>query len=126
MPTSPLLSPANVSRWAAAPAILMGLANVPAPFQAEDFDLPTGVLWFFCVVGVAGLVSAVALLRRHPVGPLTTLVVAAVNALGAMIVLIQGNGSGVVGLVLGLSTIALLLVPAWFRTRGGRSVAARA
>lgn len=126
MPTPALLAPANVSRWAAAPAILMGLANVPAPFQAEEFDLPTGVLWFFCLVGVAGLAGAVALLRRHPVGPPATLIVAAINAVGSVIVLIQGDGAGVVGLVLGLAAVALLLVPAWFRTRGGPAVAARA
>ena len=124
MPTPALLSPANASRWAAAPAILMGLANVPAPFQAEDFDLPTGVLWLSCLLGVAGLVAAAALLRRHPAGPVATLVVAAVNAVGALIVLLQGDGAGAVGLVLGLSTIALLLVPAWFRTRRNRSAVA--
>lgn len=126
MPTPALLSPANASRWAAAPAILMGLANVPAPFQAEDFDLPTGVLWLSCLLGVAGLVAAAALLRRHPAGPVATLVVAAINAVGALVVLAQGDGAGVVGLVLGGLTIALLLVPAWFRTRNGRAVTARA
>lgn len=126
MPTPALLSPANVSRWAAAPAIVMGLANAPAPFQPEDFDLPTGVLWFFGLIGVAGLVAAIALLRRHPAGPPATLIVGAVNAIGGLVALIQGNGAGVVGLVLGLAAIALLLVPAWFRTRRTSSVAAPA
>lgn len=127
MPTSPLLSPANVSRWAAAPTILMGLANVGAPFQADQFDLPTGVLWFFGLVGVAGLAAAVALLRRHPVAPLAVLVIGAVNAIGGLAGVAQGQGNGVVGLVLGGLAIALLVVPAWLRTRGRTgSAAARA
>ncbi len=125
MPTSALLSPARVSRWAAAPTILMGLANVPAGFQPDQFDLPTGVLWFFSLVGVAGLVAAVALLLRHPAAPPTVAVIGAINAVGGLVALAGGDGAGVVGLVLGSAAIALLLVPAWWRTRNG-SLAAQA
>ncbi len=121
MPTSPLLSPARVSRWAAAPTILMALANVPVGLQPDEFDLPSGVLWLFSAVGVAGLVAAAALLLRHPLGPVPVLVIGAINAIGGLIVLAQGDGSGLVGVVLGGLAIALLVVPAWLRTRHGRT-----
>lgn len=125
MPTSALLSPTHVSRWAAAPTILMALANVPAGFQPDQFDLPKGLLWFFTAVGVAGLVAAVALVVRHAAGPLAVAAVGAVNIISGLAVLADGDASGVVGLVLGLAAVALLVVPAWWRTRS-RSFAARA
>ncbi len=125
MPTSALLSPTHVSRWAAAPTILMALANVPAGFQPDQFDLPTGLLWFFSAVGVAGLVAAVALLLRHAAGPPAVAGIGAINVIGGLAALAGGDGAGALGLVLGLAAIALLVVPAWWRTRS-HSVAARA
>lgn len=125
MPISPLLSPATVSRWAAAPTILMALANLPAGLQPDELDLPVSALWFFSAVGVAGLAASVALLRRHPIAPAAVLVIGVTNALGSLATLARGDASGVVGLVLGGAAIALLLVPAWWRTRNG-SLAAQA
>jgi hypothetical protein len=125
MPTSPLLSPANVSRWAAAPTILMGLANIPSGFEPEPFDLPPALAWFFTAVGVAGLLAAGALLRRHPAAPAAVLAIGFINIVGGLAVLARGYGSGVAGLVLGALSIALLVVP-WLRTRGRTGAAARA
>lgn len=114
---SPLLSPTNAGRWAAAPTVVMALANVPAAFQPDDFDLPAAVLWLFTAVGVAGLAAAVLLVLRHPIAPPAVAAIGAVNVIGGLAALVGGDGAGVVGLVLGGAALALLLVPAWRRSR---------
>ncbi len=55
----------KVIRYVAAVlTILMSLANLPVAFANTDQNTPTWLAWAATLLGVAGLVAAVALLRR--------------------------------------------------------------
>jgi hypothetical protein len=78
---------------AAAVTILMALMNLP-------FALGEGVVgWLVALVGVIGLVAAVALLRRMPGAPWAVTAVGVVNLAGAVLALGLDRDGAAVGLV---------------------------
>jgi hypothetical protein len=100
------------TRWAAVPTVAMALANLPFAFDDGDMDLPKAVAVLVSVLGVLGLAAAVGLLRRAPWGAPAVFVVGVINAIGGGIALAAGEGTGAVGVVLGLLAAALACVPA--------------
>ena len=75
-------------RWAAvAVTALMSLMNLPIAFDDGGSDIATPLAWGVTVLGVLGLVAAVALLRRVPWGRPAVLAVGAVNLVGAVVAL---------------------------------------
>lgn len=97
----------RITRWAAAPTLLMALLNVPAGPGADPNDVPTAVAWAATVIGLAGLVAGIALLRRVDWARPAVIAIGGINAAGGVAALIFGWSGGAVGLVLGLAAVAL-------------------
>ena len=102
----------HATRWAAAPTIVMALANLPVAFDDGDLDLPKVVAVLVSVLGVLGLAAAFGLVRRRPWGAPAVFIIGVVNVIAGAIAIAAGEGSGVVGVVLGLLAAALACVPA--------------
>lgn len=97
----------RITRWAAVPTLLMALLNVPAGPGSDPSDVPTGVAWAATVLGLAGLVAGIALLRKVDWARPAVIALGAINAAGGVAALILGWSGGAVGLVLGLAAVAL-------------------
>jgi len=113
-------------RWAAvAVTALMSLMNLPIAFDDGGSDIATPLAWGVTVLGVLGLVAAVALLRRVPWGRPAVLAVGAVNLVGAVVALANEWEGATIGLVvsvliLGLGFFADREAPAPSPAYGGR------
>ena len=101
----------KIARWAAVPTLLMALLNVPAGLASSDSDVPAGVAWAASVLGLAGLIAGIALLRRVSWSVPAVAAVGALNLLGAIAAMVEGWEGGPIGLVLSVIAIGLL-VPA--------------
>ena len=89
-------------RWTVVPLALMSLANVPAAFTSTSGeDGPKGSAWPATIVGIAGLVAVVSLVRRLSWGRPLAVAIGALNVAGGVWALAAGYGNGVVGVVLG-------------------------
>lgn len=99
----------RITRWAAVPTLLMALLNVPAGPGSDPDTVPTAVAWAATVVGLAGLVAGIALLRKVHWARPAVIALGAINAVGGVAALIFGWGGGAIGLVLGLAAVALAL-----------------
>jgi hypothetical protein len=99
-------------RTAAVVTILMALPNALAGPTASSSDMPRWLAWAGTVVGIAGFVAAIALIRRADWGRQAVIAVGALNVAGGIFRLAGGHGDGVVGLVLGGIAAALCLLPA--------------
>ena len=95
-------------RWAALPTFPMALFNVPAGPGAGNTDIPAAVCWLATAVGLAGLIAAVALLRRVSWGVPAVAAVAVLNMAGGVTAMVAGWDGGPVGLVLGLAALVLV------------------
>jgi hypothetical protein len=100
-------TPSKALRWtAAATTALMSLMNLPFAFDG-DAGVPQPVAWLVTLLGVAGLVAAVALLRDTGWAAWAVTVIAAVNLVGAVLALVRNQEGAVIGLVLS-AAIAVL------------------
>jgi hypothetical protein len=107
----------KVLRYAAAAVtVLMSLMNLPFAF-GDGVSAPVG--WLVTLIGVAGILAAVALLRNVPWAPWAVTAVGAVNFLGGVLALTQDRSGAVVGIV--VSTLITALGAACLRrpTAGG-------
>ena len=98
----------KIARWAAAPTLLMAVLNIPAGLDSSGSHVPAGIGWAATVVGLAGLVAGIALLRRVSLGVPAVAVVGAVNLVGAIAAMVEGWQGGPVGLVLSAAALGLL------------------
>lgn len=98
----------RVARWAAAPTLLMALPNALSGPTASPGDMPSGVAWAATVVGLAGLIAGIALLRRVSWGVGAVAGVAVVNLIGAIAAFVFGWSGAPIGLVLSLAALALV------------------
>ena len=94
-------------RWAAVPTLLMAVLNVGA--GPGSTDMPALVAWGGTVVGLAGLVAGISLLRRASWAPAAVIAIGALNVAGGILALVQDYEGAVVGLVLGAAAVALAL-----------------
>jgi len=98
----------KIARWAAVPTLLMALLNVPAGFAGSESDVPAGVAWTATVLGLAGLIAGIALLRRVSWSVPAVAAVGALNLLGAIAAMAEGWEGAPIGLVLSVITLGLL------------------
>ena len=105
---TPSIAPSRVARWAAMPTLLMGLMNVGAALPAAETDTPVGVNLTCAVVGLAGLIAGIALLRRVSWAVSAVVAVGALNLIGAAIALIAGWEGAPIGLVLSMAALILI------------------
>jgi len=106
----------RIIRYVAAVAtIVMALLNLPFAFDDGGIGLPGAVAVLFSLLGVAGLVCAVALFRSARWAAPAVIAVGAVNLVGAVVGLAKGWDGAVIGLVLSLVGTALAAAS----TRGG-------
>ncbi|GAA1031108.1 hypothetical protein GCM10009557_25360 [Virgisporangium ochraceum] len=93
---------------AAAVTVLMSLLNLPFAFGGRV------VGWLVTLLGVVGLVAAVALLRRVSGAPSAVTAVGVVNGSGAVLALAWDRDGAVVGIV--VSALVTVLGLACLRT----------
>jgi hypothetical protein len=95
-------------RWAAAAAtLLMGLMNLPIVVDDGGSDIPTAVGALISILGVLGIVAAVALLRRVSWSRPAVVAIGAVNLAGAVWALTADQEGAVIGLVVSLLGLGL-------------------
>lgn len=106
--SSRTVTPTKVARWAALPTLLMGLMNVGAALPAAETDTPVGVNLACAVVGLAGLIAGIALLRGVSWARAAVVAVGALNLIGAVVALIAGWEGAPIGLVLSVAALVLI------------------
>ena len=84
---------------AAVVTALMSLMDLPFAFD-DGSGIPKPVAWLVTIVGVAGLVAAVALLRNARWAGWAVTAVGVVNLAGAVLALVRDQDGAIVGLVL--------------------------
>lgn len=92
---------------AAAATALMALMNLPVGVDDGGAGLPGPVAWMFSLLGVIGLVVAVALCTRAAWAPAAALAVGAINLIGAVWAVATGTDGGFIGLTVSLAGAAL-------------------
>lgn len=102
---------------AAVATILMSLMNLPIAFDDGGQGLPKPVAWLISLLGVVGLVAAVALIARRSWGPSAVIAVGALNLLGAVVGLATGVDGAVIGLVVSALGTGFGIASARLRTR---------
>jgi len=100
-------------RWAAAAAtIVMSLMDLPFALDPGRSNPPPALAWAISLLGVLGIVAAIALLRRASWGRPAVLVIGAINLVAAAVAMIIGSEGAVIGLVVsGLIVVLGLLTP---------------
>ncbi len=96
-------NPMNLRNIVVIPLVLLSLMNLPAPFAA---DAPAA-WWSVTALGITGLAVAVALVRRLEWAAMATLIVGALNVVGALIALAVGAEGGIIGLTISALIVAL-------------------
>jgi hypothetical protein len=76
------------------------------PFAFSD-GVPAPVGWLVTLLGAAGIVAAVTLLRNVSWGPWAVTAVGAANFLGGVVALVQSRDGAVIGIVLSTLITAL-------------------
>jgi hypothetical protein len=98
-------------RYAAAGAtVLMSLMNLPFAVDDGGAGTPAPVAWLITLLGVAGLVAAIALLRGAGWAPWTVTTIGVLNLVGAGIALARDTEGALIGLVLSAVITALGVV----------------
>jgi hypothetical protein len=92
---------------AAWPTMVMAILNLPAIAAPTADDFYRGLEPFSAVLGVVGIIATVGLLRRADWSTPMILAVAVLNSLVGEIAVTRGLATGVVGIALGLLTLAL-------------------
>lgn len=108
----------RVVRWAAAAAtILMSLMNLPFIVTDGGAGFPLALNAVISLLGVVGVVSAIALLRGAPWGRPAVLAVGAINLAAA----VAGLITGMEGSVIGLSVSSAIVVLGFFSPESRRA-----
>ena len=105
---APSVATTKIARWAALPTLLMALMNVGAALPAEGTDTPVAVNLACAVVGLAGLIAGIALLRRMSRAVAAVVAVGVLNLIGAVVALIAGWEGAPIGLVLSVAALVLI------------------
>jgi hypothetical protein len=93
----------TVRRTAAVLSLLMSLADLPIAFTSEGEDIPTPLGWSATLLGVVGIVVAVALLRSTSWGPAAVVAVGVLTLLFGALAFTRDIDGGIAGLVVGLA-----------------------
>ena len=90
-------------RWtAAAVTLLMGLMNLPFVIDDGGNDYPMAFRVVASLVGLAGIVAAIALARRVPRATTAVILLGALNLAGSVWALTADSEGAVIGLVVSL------------------------
>ncbi|MGI5240906.1 hypothetical protein [Dactylosporangium sp. CA-139066] len=92
---------------AAAVTIVMSLLNLPIAFDDGGAGIPAPLAWLVSMLGVAGIVAAVALLRSAALAVPAVITVGALNLVGAVVELVRKSDGAIIGLVLSVVGTAL-------------------
>jgi hypothetical protein len=104
----PYLSPTELLHpRAAVPTVVMLIANLPSLAPPEYDDVYRGLEPFSAALGLLGVVATVGLLRRADWGTPLVLATAVLNVLLGEVALAMGLDHGLLGIALGLLTLAL-------------------
>ena len=95
---------------AAAATALMSLMNLPFALDDGGAGLPAPVAWLISLLGVIGLVVAVALCTRTAWAPTAALAVGVVNLIGGVWAVATGATGGAIGLTVSLVGVLLAFV----------------
>lgn len=95
---------------AAAATALMSLMNLPIAFDDGGAGLPGPVAWLISLLGVIGLVVAVALCTRATWAPTAALAVGVLNLIGGIWAVATGSDGGFIGLTVSLVGAVLAAV----------------
>jgi hypothetical protein len=120
--TEPRVRPggSRVLRYAAAGVTaLMSLMNLPFAIDDGGTGTPVPLAWLITLLGVAGLVAAIALLRGAGWAAWAVTAIGVVNLIGAGIALARDMEGAYIGLV--LSAVIIALGAACVRARAGRA-----
>lgn len=110
----------KVLRYAAAGATaLMSLMNLPFAIDDGGAGTPAALAWLITLLGVAGLVAAIALLRGAGWAPWAVTAIGVVNLIGAAVALARDTEGAFIGLI--LSAVITALGAALVRARAGRA-----
>lgn len=98
-------------RYSAAIATtIMSLLNLPIAFDDGGTGIPAPLAWLVSLLGVAGIVAAVALFRSAAWAAPAAITVGALNLIGAISALVTDAGGALVGLVLSAVGTGLAIV----------------
>ncbi|GGM90410.1 hypothetical protein ACFFX1_21780 [Dactylosporangium sucinum] len=85
---------------AAVATIVMSLLNLPIAFDDGGAGITAPLAWLISLLGVAGIVAAVALLRSVAWATPAVITVGALNLIGAVVALVRSSDGAIIGLVL--------------------------
>ena|SRR5689334_11736206 len=112
-------------RYSAAIAtIVMSLLNLPVALPDNHAGIPTALAWLFSLLGVLGIVAAIALLRSAAWATPAVVAVGVVNLIGAVAGLVQHWDGAIIGLVLSAVETALAVTYALGRRPARARIAA--
>jgi hypothetical protein len=97
---------------AVAATALMSLMNLPIAFDDGGAGIPRPLAWAITLLGVAGLVVAVALARRVSWAAPAAVAVGALNLAGAVAALVQKSDGAMIGLIVSTTMTVLAVVVA--------------
>jgi hypothetical protein len=108
----------KVLHWVS--VVVMALLTLMNLGAIGGSDVPTGVVIFGIVLGVAGLVALYGMIRRTPWGPMAAIAVAIANVLSAVIGGIAGWDGWQIGLAVSVVATALVVISESGALRGNR------
>jgi hypothetical protein len=97
---------------AVAATALMSLMNLPIAFDDGGAGIPRPLAWAVTLLGVAGLVVAVALARGMSWAAPAAVAVGLANIAGAVAALVQRSDGAVIGLVVSATMTVLAIAMA--------------
>ena len=95
---------------AAAATALMSLMNLPIAVDDGGAGIPRPVAWAVTLLGVAGLVVAVALARGASWAAPAAVAVGLANVAGAVAALVQRSDGAVIGLAVSITMTVLAIL----------------
>ncbi|WP_073946820.1 hypothetical protein [Streptomyces kebangsaanensis] len=97
---------------AAIATIVMSLLNLPIALDDGGNGIPTPAAWLISLLGIVGIVAAIALLRSAAWATPAVVTVGALNLIGAVVALVRSWDGAVIGLVLSAAGTGLALAHA--------------
>ncbi|MFJ2305569.1 hypothetical protein [Streptomyces sp. NPDC087787] len=94
---------------AAVATLAMSLLNLPIALDDGGNGIPAPAAWLISLLGVVGVVTAIALLRSAAWAAPAVLTVGALNLVGAVVALVRSWDGALIGLVLSAAGTGLAL-----------------